>query len=574
VLVPEHSGGGVRRGRSSGVALLRRVIGDQARRVGITTILSAAHQGGEALVPIIIGVVIDQAVGGGTVADLVVWIAVLGAAFAVLSISFTAGTRTGEYAVEQATHALRLEVTARILHPRGAAGGGRLPGDLVNVATGDAPRVGMVNLALPLGVAACFGIVTGAVALLRMSVPLGLVVLIGAPVLLLAAHRLGKPLQRRSERQQDRAARAAGVAADLVAGVRVLKGIGADRTAADRYRTISRESLDATVRAAEARSWHDSALLGLTGVFLAVVALVGGRLAAAHQITVGELVAAVGLAQFLLGPLALIAWANGEFAQARASAVRIADVLATPQRTADGHETVPERIAGRLRLTAVDAGPLRGLDLDIAPGELVGIVTADQVAAGTLTALLGRFRDPEAGVVALDHRPLHTLDPDSLRTAVLVADHDADLFEGTLIGNVALDRATAEATAAALTASTVDEVAGTMPDGTDGAVAERGRSLSGGQRQRVALARALAADTPVLVLHDPTTAVDAVTEQRIATGIRDLRRGRTTVLVTTSPGLLAVTDRVVFLADGAVRATGTHADLARTDDRYRSAVLA
>ncbi|MDR7277187.1 ABC transporter ATP-binding protein [Catenuloplanes atrovinosus] len=564
----------MRRGRSSGVALLRRVVRDQARRVGLSAVLSAAHQSGEALVPILIGVVLDQAVGGGTLTGLIVWITVLGAAFAVLSASFTAGTRTGEYAVERAAHALRLEVTARILHPRGAAGAGQLPGALVNVATGDAQRVGMINLALPLGVAACFGIVTGAVALLRMSVPLGLVVLIGAPILLFAAHRLGKPLQRRSERQQDRAARAAGVAADLVAGVRVLKGIGADRSAADRYRAISHESLDATLRAAEARSWHDSALLGLTGVFLAAVALIGGRLAAAHQITVGELVAAVGLAQFLLGPLALIAWANGEFAQARASATRIADVLATPPRTAGGDETLPDRVTGHLSLTAVDAGPLRGLDLDVAPGELVGIVTADQVAASTLTALLGRFQDPEAGVVALDHRPLHTLDPESVRAAVLVADHDADLFEGTLIGNVALDRATDGAVEAALAASTVDEVAGTMPDGTNGAVAERGRSLSGGQRQRVALARALAADAPVLVLHDPTTAVDAVTEQRIAAGIRHLRRGRTTVLVTTSPGLLAVTDRVVFLADGTVRATGTHAVLARTDDRYRSAVLA
>ena len=399
----------------------------------------------------------------------------------ILSASFQIGTRTGEYAVERAAHALRLELTTRILHPRGSAEDRRLPGALVNVATGDALRVGMINLALPLAVAAFGGVVIGAIALLRMSVPLGLLVLIGAPVLLLAAHWLGKPLQRRSESEQEHAARAAGVAADLVAGLRVLKGIGAERSAARRYRLISRESLGATQRAANAKSWHDSTLLGLTGIFLAIVALAGGRLAAAQQITIGELVAAVGLAQFLLGPLALVAWANGEFAQARASADRIASVLAAAPQTPGGDEDVAVPVRGHIRLAGVDCGGLRGLDLNIEAGELVGVVTADQAGATTLAELLGRFRDPDAGTVELDGRPLHLLDPAAVRTAVLVAEHNADLFEGTLLDNVALGRAPEHAVKSAIVASTVDDVGDP--------IAERGRSLSGGQRQRVALAR-------------------------------------------------------------------------------------
>ena len=562
----------MRGGRQSGNALLRRAITGQARGVGICSVLSAAHQGGEALVPILIGVLIDQAVGDGTIGDLALWIAVLAAAFVLLSASFQYGTRTGEYAVERAAHALRLELTTRILHPRGSAGNGRLPGALVNVATGDAQRVGMVNLALPLGVAAFSGVVVGSVALLRMSVPLGLLVLIGAPMLLFAAHWLGKPLQRRSENEQEHAARAAGVAADLVAGLRVLKGIGAERAAGRRYHLISRESLGATQRAATAKSWHDSTLLGLTGVFLAIVALVGGRLAASGQITVGELVAAVGLAQFLLGPLALVAWANGELAQARASADRIASVLADEPRTAGGDEELAEPVRGHLRLAGVACEGLRSLDLDVEPGEIVGVVTADQATGTVLTELLGRFRDPVSGTVELDGRPLRTLDPTAVRTAVLVAEHDADLFDGTLLENVALENATETAVKSALAASTVDEVVQGRP--ADDPIGEGGRSLSGGQRQRVALARSLAADPPVLVLHDPTTAVDAVTEQRIAAGLRELRRGRTTVLVTTSPSLLSVTDRVLFLVDGTVQAAGTHAGLTRDDDRYRSVVLA
>ena len=154
---------------------------------------------------------------------------------------------------------------------------------------------------------------------------------------------------------------------------------------------------------------------------------------------------------------------------------------------------------------------------------------------------------------------------------MLGAAHDAVLFDGTLRENL---RAVSEDPArvdAALAAAAADGVGGGRGEAP---LAERGRSLSGGERQRVALARALAADRPVLVLHDPTTAVDPATEARIAAGLRALRAGRTTIVVTTSPALLAAADRVVLVAGGAVAATGTHAELARDQADYREAVLA
>ncbi|GHE48065.1 hypothetical protein GCM10017771_69210 [Streptomyces capitiformicae] len=162
---------------------------------------------------------------------------------------------------------------------------------------------------------------------------------------------------------------------------------------------------------------------------------------------------------------------------------------------------------------------------------------------------------------------------------IVVAEHEADLFEGTVRENVtaAVGGRTTDAhsgaVAAALTASGTDEVARALPDGLDTPVTARGRSLSGGQRQRVALARALAADAPALVVHEPATAVDAVTEVRIATGIREVRSGRTTLLVTNSPALLAVTDRVVLLHAGRVTATGDHERLIHDCADYRTAVL-
>ena len=182
-------------------------------------------------------------------------------------------------------------------------------------------------------------------------------------------------------------------------------------------------------------------------------------------------------------------------------------------------------------------------------------------------AAVARLLRPQRGLA------LTALGLAELRAAVLVAEHDADLFEGSVLDNVTAARADGPVDAA-ITASGTDEVAGALPDGVDTAVTARGRSLSGGQRQRVALARALAADAPVLVLHEPATAVDAVTEVRMAAGVRELRGGRTTVLVTNSPALLAVTDRVVLVAHGRVTASGGHAQLVHDRADYRTAVLA
>ncbi|MEJ3748222.1 ABC transporter ATP-binding protein [Actinomycetes bacterium KLBMP 9797] len=581
------------------MGVLGRAVAGQGRYVAAAAALGAGHQAGEALVPVLIGVIVDEAVSTGDTGQLLRWIAVLAVVFAVLSTSFRFAERSYTRASERAGHDIRLGLTRRILAPRGGAEAGRLAGALANIATGDARRVGMVNTVLPASVAALSGLLVSAVALLRVSVPLGLLVLLAAPPMLWAGHALGKRLERHSANEQERAAHASGVATDLVAGLRVLKGIGAEAAAEERYRRTSQASLAATLHAARAQAWHDGAILALTGLFIAAVALVGGRLATSGAISVGDLVAAVGLALFLLGPLQLFAWVNGEFAQARASAARVADVLSAPPALASGTGAAPSTIEGRVRATGVTHGPLRDLSLEVAPGELLGVVAADPAAATALVACLGRLEDPSAGTVTLDGIPLSTMDPAAVRTVLLPAAHDADLFEGTLAENVLgrdpsyaendgspsdpdrspgdqRRRTTANSDSVsflALKAAAADEVAESLPSGVDTVLAERGRSLSGGQRQRVALARALAAEPPVLVLHDPTTAVDAVTEARIATGIREARRGRTTIVVTTSPALLAAADRVVVVADGAVAAEGRHADLVRADATYRATVL-
>ena len=210
--------------------------------------------------------------------------------------------------------------------------------------------------------------------------------------------------------------------------------------------------------------------------------------------------------------------------------------------------------------TQILATPL----VEVAAGEHLGLVVPDPAEADALVDVLAR-RAP--GDVRFDGVPLDAFAIDTAHRLVLVADHDADLFEGSVAENVGtIDDAV-------LAAAGADEAVEALPGGLDAPVGERGRRLSGGQRQRIALARALAADAPVLVLHEPTTAVDTVTEARIAAGVRELRAGRTTLVIASSPALLAVCDRVLVLQGGEIVASGTHAVLAHEDATYREAVL-
>jgi len=250
----------------------------------------------------------------------------------------------------------------------------------------------------------------------------------------------------------------------------------------------------------------------------------------------------------------------------------VAAVLAAPSAVAGGTAPAPSAAAD-LHFERLSAGPVRDLTLEVPAGHVVGIVAAEPASAVALLDALARRSDPEAGVIKLDATPLTEFGLADLLGAVVVVPHESELFEGTLAENVAAAARSGTPLEPVLRAAAVHDVADTIPGGLDGHVGERGRQLSGGQRQRVALARALAADPPVLVLHDPTTAVDPVTEAEICAGLRALRAGRTTVLVTTSAALLSIADRVVLLDGGGVVAEGTHAELVATSPRYREVVL-
>lgn len=215
------------------------------------------------------------------------------------------------------------------------------------------------------------------------------------------------------------------------------------------------------------------------------------------------------------------------------------------------------------------------LDARVPGGAMTGLVCDAPAVAEAVTALLAREFDPAEGAVLLGGTDLAALPLDTLRATALVCPHEPALLPGTLADNLGAlsdgDAATAEGARAAL----ADQVVNAAPHGAGTSVGDRGETLSGGQRQRVALARALAARSPVLVLHDPTTAVDAATEHTIADRVHHARAGRTTLVITNSPTWLARCGRVVHLhgTPGAARCdTGTHTALLAESPAYRRTV--
>ncbi|MFJ4767927.1 ABC transporter transmembrane domain-containing protein [Streptomyces uncialis] len=576
-------------------SVLRQALtGEQrGRRLAAASVGLTGHQVAEALIPVTIGAVIDRAVATGDAAALGRWLLVLTVLFGGLLLSWRFAARAAAHVAEHGGHQVRMSVARRALDPHGTATR-TMPGELFSLATADARNVSRFTHTLSSKLAAAAAIVTAAVALLLISVPLGLLVLLGTPPVLVAMQYLSRPLERRTERDYASAAKAGATAADLLTGLRVLDGIGAQPHAARRYREVSRAALAATLRTERAQAGYTAANTLVTGGFLALIALVGARMAARGTLTVGELVAVVGLAQFLRGPLVDVAYFGSGLARARASARRVAALLGTPPAVqvrdtpagpAGTPDPEPVAAAGGTAVLSFEeltvhapagaAGPLTGVSLRVAPGELVGVVTEDAAHARALLDCCARRIDPDAGTVRLDGADLRGTDPDAIRRTVVAPPRDTALFAGTIADNIAPDRpgTTARTIATALTAARADDVVDALPDGPASTVGEQGLTLSGGQRQRIALARALATRAPVLVLHDPTTSVDSVTEARIAEGLRRDRAGLSTLLLTTSPTLLAVCDHVVWLPADRPQAAGTHTGLLTASPSYRAAVL-
>ncbi|MFD6093919.1 ABC transporter transmembrane domain-containing protein [Oerskovia sp. NPDC060338] len=520
------------------------------------------HQVAEALVPVLIGVVVDRAIVPRDGTALGLWLGVLAAVFVVLTMAWRIGMRSTVRAFSFAAHDLRQLTVARVLDPLGMARQ-RAAGETLTIASSDTNRVAGISWLVTGQLGALAAIGTTAVSLLLVSVPLGIAVLVATPVMLLVMHRLSVPLEARSETEQETAARAGGLATDLVTGLRVLKGLGAEEAAADRYRRASRDSLAAALRAVRSRAAYQAVSTVLSVVFLAAVALFAGRMALAGQITVGELVAVVGLAQFVQEPMSRTGFLGVELAQKRASARRLLLLLGEPtvHSPVDGaasaaHAGTRGGGAATVTITGVFGGSVVPR-VTARAGQVVGVVVPDGGDAARLVDVLGCRAPAPPGAVVVNGTDLAALDPSAGRALVFAARHDASLFSTSVRENLAPDGPLDDR---AIDASGTGEVLGHLAEGLDTPLVGRGQHLSGGQRQRLVLGRALHRPEPVLVLHDPTTAVDTVTEARIAAALRGFPE-RALVLVTSSPTLLAVCDEVVTAVAVVATPAGTDREL-------------
>ncbi len=430
-------------------------------------------------------------------------------------------------------------------------------GEVVATVATDAVHMGNLMESLPMFVGGLVSYLLIAGLLLQQSLILGVAVLVGLPLVTAAVAVLVPPLQRRQARHREATGELTSLASDTVSGLRVLRGIGGEDVFAARYREQSQAVRRAGVGVANTQSILAALQVLLPGLFVVGVVWFGANLAIAGEITVGQLVAFYGYTAFLAEPLRQVSQFIQFLTRALVAARRISRVLAvTPA-------------AGRLGDADGDADPLPlegevalrdpGSGVVIRRGLLTVLVSPTPETSAVVLRRLARLDDAEsAGVTIADlpivHQPLA-----AVRRTVVLSDATPQLFTGTLRHEVdVLDSGDQLRVVESLAVADARDVLESIPGGLDGEITEKGRSLSGGQRQRVALARATFTGAPVLLLVEPTSAVDAHTESRIAINLKRHRAGLTTVVVTASPLVLEHADEVVFLDATGVRAHGSH----------------
>ena len=479
----------------------------------------------------------------------------------------------------------------------------RVPtGEVLSVASSDSDTFGATLEVTARALGSLLAFIIVVVLMYTESPLLATIVLAVSPLVLAASAPVMRPLSAAQMAERTQNSELTGQATDIVAGLRILRGIGGERTFGDNYARQSQKVRWLGVRVGTWQGVVEALSVLISGGLLVGLVFVGTRELAAGRLTVGQLISFVGYAIYLLWPLQsffdfAIKWASGVVSAEKTNAL-----ISQPAPWPAGGGA----LSASPRLTDEVSG------LVVEPGRYLGLVAGDPDEAAALVDRLGRYlpavthdfdesdeklkgralrrhrrakyaeRTEQAAVdaanasghwgVSADGVDLSQIELAAVRERIVVSDTASTLFAGTL--QQAVDpwgKASREQAERALITACAEDVFDALPGGWQGRIDEKGRGLSGGQRQRVVLARALVRDPEVLVLVEPTSAVDAHTEARIAERLAGHRAGRTTLVTSASPLVLQHTDEVALLIDGRVVARGPHTELmARAD--YRAIV--
>jgi ABC-type multidrug transport system fused ATPase/permease subunit len=432
-------------------------------------------------------------------------------------------------------------------------------GEVISVGVSDVVSIGRAIESLAPTMGCVTGIVAVAVLLFDMSAVLGLTVFLGVIAVAIITGPLLRRLQARYRFYRRDIGAITERAADIVAGLRVLRGVGGEDRFNAAYRRDSQRLKRSGFGLAAPGAWIDAVSEGMPVILLGSVVWMSARLVASGDITVGQMVAAFGYTAALLMPVRWLMGTAMTIIQGQVACGKVGELLALPEP-----EPRPNPVPGPA--TGADLhDPASGLRLT--PG-LTVVAAAD---SDVVAAIFDRLAGLEPSEARFGDVPVADIDREELRRRVLVGDHDAYLFAGTLADLIGGTEG-AHRVRAAITTAAADDIVDALPHGLGTELDNQARTLSGGQRQRIRLARALAADPEVLLLHEPTSAVDSHTEARIAERLTAARDGRTTAVAAASPLWLGRADTVAFVQDGKVVATGAHAELTATRPDYRALV--